>query len=43
VDEDHFYALRTVSHEEYSILSLLENVANHDREHAAQVEATLTA
>ncbi len=39
VDEETFYQLERVGHEEYSILSLLENVALHDREHAAQVEA----
>ena len=39
VDEETFYQLRRVGHEEYSVLSVLENVALHDREHAAQVEA----
>jgi uncharacterized damage-inducible protein DinB len=33
-----FYELRPLGHEEYSVLSLLENVALHDREHAAQIE-----
>ena len=41
VDEESFYRLRTVGHEEYSVLSLLENVALHDREHEAQVRAIL--
>ncbi len=39
VVEDTFYQLQRVGHEEYSVLSVLENVALHDREHAAQVEA----
>ena len=43
VDEASFYRLRAVGHEEYSILSVLENGANHDREHAAQVQAILKA
>lgn len=43
VGEDDFYRLSTVGHEEYSVLSVLENVANHDREHAAQIEAILLA
>ena len=38
VDEETFYTLRVVGHEEYSILSLLENVALHDREHAPQIQ-----
>jgi len=41
VDEDSFYSLRTIGHEEYSVFSLLENVANHDHEHAAQIKAIL--
>ncbi len=43
VDEESFYRLGTVGHEEYSILSVLENVSNHDREHAEQVRAILGA
>ena len=43
VQEEHFYELRTVGHEEYSILSVLENVASHDREHASQITAILQA
>jgi len=31
---EKFYELRKVGHEEYSVLSVLENVANHDGEHA---------
>ena len=34
-----FYELKRVGHEEYSVISLLENVASHDREHAAQSRA----
>ncbi len=41
VDEETFYQLERVGHEEYSVLSVLENVALHDREHAAQVEAIM--
>jgi hypothetical protein len=39
VDEETFYTMHVVGHEEYSILSLLENVALHDREHAPQILA----
>ena len=41
VDEETFYQLERVGHEEYSVISVLENVALHDREHAAQVEAIM--
>lgn len=41
VDEETFYQLGRVGHEEYSVISVLENVALHDREHAAQVEAIM--
>jgi len=37
VGEEAFYRLREVGHEEYSILSVLENTAMHDHEHADQV------
>ena len=40
VSEDAFYEIKRLGHEEYSVLSLLENTAAHDREHAAQVHAT---
>lgn len=43
VDEASFYRLRAVGHEEYSILSVLENGTNHDREHAEQVQTILSA
>lgn len=47
VDEETFYALKTLRTQEqeygqdYSVLSVLENVAMHDREHAAQIRSTL--
>ena len=43
VDEESFYRLGTVGHEEYSVLSVLQNDANHDREHAEQVRSILEA
>ena len=43
VDEASFYRLSVVGHEEYSIISVLENTANHDREHAGQIQAILAA
>jgi hypothetical protein len=41
VKEAAFYRLQTIGHEEYSVLSILENVASHDREHAEQIQKTL--
>jgi len=41
VDEDDFYRLQTIGHEEYSVLSILENNAAHDREHAQQIRKTV--
>lgn len=41
VKEADFYRLQTIGHEEYSVLSILENVASHDREHAEQIQKTL--
>ena len=41
--EENFYRLQRLGHEEYSIASVLENLANHDREHAEQIRRTLTA
>ena len=38
-----FYELKKVGHEEYSVISVLENVANHDREHSAQIQQILAA
>ena len=43
VSEDAFYEVKPLGHEEYSVLSILENAAAHDREHAAQVRATVLA
>jgi hypothetical protein len=40
---EKFYEVKPVGHEEYSVLSVLENVAHHDREHADQIRAILTA
>jgi len=36
-----FYELKKVGHEEYSVLSVLENVASHDHEHAARIQAII--
>jgi uncharacterized damage-inducible protein DinB len=41
VKEDDFFRLQTIGHEEYSVLSILENNAAHDREHAEQIRKTL--
>jgi len=41
--EENFYRLQRFGHDEYSVASVLENVANHDREHAEQIRRTLTA
>jgi alkylhydroperoxidase family enzyme len=41
VKEADFYRLQTIGHEEYSVLSILENVASHDREHAEQIRRTI--
>jgi hypothetical protein len=41
ISENAFYELKRIGHEEYSVLSLLENAAAHDREHAAQLRATI--
>lgn len=41
VKEEDFYRLQTIGHEEYSVLSILENVAAHDREHAEQIGKTI--
>jgi uncharacterized damage-inducible protein DinB len=43
VDEGAFYDVQRMGHEEYSVLSVLENAANHDREHAEQITAILSA
>jgi uncharacterized damage-inducible protein DinB len=41
VDEELFYRLTRLGPEEYSILTMLENEANHEREHAAQISRTV--
>lgn len=38
VDEEPFYRLAAVGHEEYSILSMIENESMHEHEHAAQIQ-----
>jgi uncharacterized damage-inducible protein DinB len=38
---EKFYELRKVGHEEYSVLSVLENVAAHDHEHTEQIRSIL--
>lgn len=43
VDEDTFFRLQHVGHEEYSVLSVIENVELHDREHAAHIERIMAA
>ena len=42
VQQADFYRLQTIGHEEYSVLSILENNAAHDREHAGQIMKTVT-
>jgi uncharacterized damage-inducible protein DinB len=47
VDEETFYKLIPLTNEEgqgqtYSVLSVLENIALHDREHAAQIREILS-
>jgi|GEM_PF-2100517 len=39
IDEASFYRLGTVGREEYSVLSVLENAAHHDREHVQQIRS----
>ena len=41
-DEESFYRLGKMGHEEYSVLSVLENEINHEREHAAQIRKTVS-
>lgn len=41
VDEDSFYALKQLGHEEYSVLSVLENARSHDHEHGEQLSEIL--
>ena len=37
VDEETFYRLGSAGSQVYSVLSTLENAADHDREHARQI------
>jgi uncharacterized damage-inducible protein DinB len=43
VSEDVFYEMRTLGRDEYSVLSVLENVANHDHEHLQQIRQIVSA
>ena len=43
VDEETFYKLSRMGYEEYSCFSMLENEANHEREHATQIKKTLNS
>ena len=43
VDEESFYRLGRLGQEEYSILSVLENEINHEREHAEQVQVVVSS
>jgi hypothetical protein len=42
IDEETFYRLTKLGFEEYSIVSMLENEANHEREHGDQIKKTLS-
>jgi uncharacterized damage-inducible protein DinB len=41
IDESTFYDLRALGKEQYSVVSVLENVAAHDHEHLEQIAKTL--
>lgn len=43
IGDEAFYKLTKMGYEEYSVFSMLENEANHEREHAAQIKKTLTS
>ena len=43
VDEGTFYELRALGREQYSIVSVLENVASHDHEHLEQIARTIAS
>jgi uncharacterized damage-inducible protein DinB len=43
IDEATFYDLRSLGKEQYSVVSVLENVAAHDHEHLEQISKTLAA
>jgi len=41
IDEATFYELRALGNEQYSVVSVLENIASHDHEHLEQISKTL--
>ncbi len=41
VAEEDFYNIGRIGHEEYSIMSILENARSHDHEHAGQLAEVL--
>lgn len=43
VTEEQLYLLLKLGHEEFSVLSVLENAASHDREHAGQIRSILAS
>jgi phosphinothricin acetyltransferase len=43
ISEATLYRLTKIGHEEYSPLSVLENIASHDRDHVTQIEDLLRA
>ena len=43
VDESTFYDVRSLGTSQYSVMSVLENVADHDHEHLGQIAKTLAS
>lgn len=43
VDEGTFYELRALGREQYSVVSVLENIASHDHEHLEQITKTIAS
>lgn len=43
VDETAYYDVRSLGATQYSVMSVLENVADHDHEHVGQIAKTLAA
>lgn len=43
VDEATFYEVRALGREQYSVMSVLENVADHDHEHTSQIDRIIAA
>jgi uncharacterized damage-inducible protein DinB len=41
VDEGTFYEIRALGRDKYSVMSVLENVADHDHEHLGQIDRTM--